>query len=57
MILREEIELLCKQLVQAELSIQQLRGTEEQALSGSEDQEEESDGVWIIQSVFHFVAG
>ena len=55
--LREEIEFLRKQLAQAESSSQQLRGTEEQTLFGSEDQEEESDGVWIMHSVFLFVAG
>ena len=55
--LREEIEYLRKQLAQAESSSQQLRGTEEQTVSGSEDQEEESDGVWSMQSVFLFVAG
>ena len=55
--LREENQYLRKQLAQAEWSIQQLRGTEEQNLSGSEE-EEESDGVWIsMYSVFLFVAG
>ena len=52
MILRGENEFLRKQLAQAEWSSQQLRGTEEQTLSGSEDQEDESDGVWIMHSVF-----
>ena len=57
-ILRDENEYLRKQLAQAEWSMQQMRGTEEQTLSGSEDEEEESDdGVWIILSVFLFVAG
>ena len=56
-VLREEIEYLRKQLTQAESIIQQLRGTEEQTLPGSEDEEKESDGVWIMHSVFLFVAG
>ena len=51
MILRSENEYLRKQLAEAEWSIQQQRGTEEQTLSGSEDEEEESDGVWIMHSV------
>ena len=57
MILRGENEFLRKQPAQAEWSIQQLRGTEEQTLSGSEDEEEESEGVWIMHYVFLFVAG
>ena len=57
MILRGENEYLRKQLVQAEWSIQQLRGTEEQTLSGSYQEEESGDCVWIMYSVFLIVAG
>ena len=52
MTLRGENEFLRKQLAQAEWSSQQQRETEEQTLSGLEEQEEESDGVWIMYSVF-----
>lgn len=50
--LREENEYLRKQLAQAEWSNQQLRGTEEQTVSGSEDEEEESGGECVMHFMF-----